>query len=121
MFAATPTPLAFEGKFLEYLKDLEPYHATTIASRSLHFVQFADGTSYLAAPTREPHKGDCLARNDPDLVSKEYEDGLKEYEQHPESLRQRAGPVVANRINTRRAIRERILPELGTIQPRWPG
>jgi hypothetical protein len=86
--------------------------------RPVHYVSFSvpGGASYFAAPSRKPNARDILAQDDPDLVSKEFTDKITDYEKQPDELRRRAGPVFANRINTRRAIRELILPELKAIQ-----
>ena len=57
-----------------------------------------------------------MSQDDPDLVNREFETKLAEYLEYPENTRQRGGPVLANRINTRRAIRELVLPELEGIK-----
>jgi hypothetical protein len=53
--------------------------------------------------------------NDPDLVAAELETSLDDYEAYPTETKQRAFPVLASRINTRRAIRELVLPEITAI------
>ncbi|MDB4664399.1 hypothetical protein OAE63_00190 [bacterium] len=53
--------------------------------------------------------------NDPDHVANEIETSLDEYEAYPMDTKQRAFPVLATRINTRRAIRELILPEIAAL------
>lgn len=77
------------------------------------------GATYAATPTRKPYtkKGEKPSplANDPDLVATELETTLDDYDAYPTDTKQRAFPVLANRINTRRAIRELVLPELTAI------
>ncbi|MEQ1829435.1 MAG: hypothetical protein ABL921_25955 [Pirellula sp.] len=90
--------------------------------RPIHFVSFSlpGRVSYFASPEHKPYtkkgKKHPMLQDDPDLVNIEFETKLADYQAYPAETIQRAGPVLANRINTRRAIRELILPELAMIQ-----
>ncbi|GAA4455306.1 hypothetical protein GCM10023156_29090 [Novipirellula rosea] len=53
--------------------------------------------------------------NDPDHVASEIETSLDEYEAYPTDTKERAFPVLANRIATRRAIRELVLSEIAAL------
>jgi len=90
--------------------------------RPIHYVSFSlpGGACFFASPDRKPYakkgKNSFLHQDDPDLVGTEFETKLADYHAFPEATVQRGGPVLANRINTRRAIRELVLPELKLIQ-----
>lgn len=84
----------------------------------VHYVSlsFHGGASYSASPDRKPSKKNCLAQDDPDLVNREYFDGKEQYEKFPDDARRHVGAILATRINTRRAIRDLVLPELEAIK-----
>ena len=55
-------------------------------------------------------------RIDEDGVSKEWLMSTKEFSDFDQSVRMRFQAVISNRLNTRRAIREMVLPELAELR-----
>jgi hypothetical protein len=84
----------------------------------VHYVSlsFHGGASYSATPDRKPNKRDCLAQDDADSVNLEYFSGKEQYEKFLDDTRRHVSGILATRINTRRAIRDLVLPELEAIK-----
>jgi hypothetical protein len=85
---------------------------------SIAFV-FPDGSAFSCGPERKPSdrkiKEDGLYI-DEDLVFKEHKYGADEWGSWPEDRRRELGQIMAIRLNTRRAIRELVLPKLEAIE-----
>lgn len=94
---------------------------STVRQRAIHYNVFVlpDGTVLSAFPVRKPSpvvlKRDRL-RIDSDGVTREYSIPGKELSDVHNENRTRLQDVVATRLNTRRALRELVLPELKAMQ-----
>jgi hypothetical protein len=85
---------------------------------SIAFV-FPDGSAFSCGPNRKPSSKrlkDDAAFVDEDFVFKEYKYGPDEWAAWPDDQRRELGQTMAIRLNTRRSIRELVLPELKIIQ-----
>ncbi len=80
---------------------------------------FPDGSAFSCGPERKPSakqmKEDGLFV-DEDFVFKEIKYGSTEWHAWPDQHRRELGQIMAIRLNSRRAIRELVLPELMIIQ-----
>ena len=85
---------------------------------SIAFV-FPDGSAFSCAPERKPSdkriKEDGV-HVDADFVFREYKYGPSDWHTWPDNHRRELGQIMAIRLNTRRAIRELLLPKLEAIQ-----
>jgi len=121
MTAAVPAGLFEKRIFLGVPKTFSVGVSMMRKRRPFHFTSFSlpGGVSYAASPIRKPYtrkgKKALFTQDDPDLVSQEFESSLDEYEAYPAEAKQRFLPVLANRINTRRALRELVLPEIAAL------
>ncbi len=85
---------------------------------SIAFV-FPDGSAFSCGPERKPSAKRMKVDNmfvDDDLVFKEHMYGTTDWHAWPDQHRRELGQIMAIRLNTRRAIRELVLPELKVIQ-----
>ena len=91
------------------------------ARRPIHYSAFAlrDGTIIASYPIRKPTpkaiKRDKL-RIDEDGVSREWFTSSKEFFDFDKSVRIRLQDIISIRLNTRRTIREIMLPELAVLR-----
>ena len=85
---------------------------------SVAFV-FPDGSAFACAPQRKPSSKrlkDDDAYVDEDFVFREQRYGPDEWVSWPVDHRRELGQIMAIRLNTRRAIRDLVLPELEGIK-----
>lgn len=87
----------------------------------VHYLTFGyrDGATTNCLAKRKPRDKELKDMGDhvdADFVYREYHHGFNEIYEWGEAQRSRASDTLANRINTRRAIRELVLPELEAIQ-----
>ena len=91
------------------------------ARRKVHYFTsgFSDGAVISAGPDRKPSAKALKERGlrvDSDGVFCETRYGPSEWHLWDDQQRVKVVTVLANRLNTRRAIRELVLPELASIQ-----
>lgn len=89
--------------------------------RPVHYVTFVlhDGTVVSARPDRKPTPKTLRAeglRIDEDGIYREWMEGAREFSDLPLETRIRLQSVIANRLNTRRVVREMIVPHLTKLQ-----
>jgi hypothetical protein len=89
--------------------------------RQVTYTTFAlhDGTVVLGCPKRKPTPRTLKAEGigiDEDGVCREWIEGTKEFSDLPLESRIRFQSVIANRLNTRRVVREMIVPHLIKLQ-----
>ena len=89
--------------------------------RDVYSIAFVlpDGSAFACGPQRKPSdkriKEDG-AHVDDDFVFREYKYGPNDWHSWPENKRRELTQIMAIRLNTRRAIRELVLPKLEAIQ-----
>lgn len=84
---------------------------------SIAFV-FPDGSAFCCSPERKPSEKHMKERGeyaDEDFVFREYKYGPHDWTEWPKDHIRELGQTMAIRLNTRRAIRELVLPEFKAV------
>lgn len=90
--------------------------------KPVHYTSFSfnGGAAFSVSPARKPYtkkgKQSYFTQEDPDLVCVEFFEGPEYAVDLTDEYRQHVSGILANRINTRRALRELVLPELESLR-----